>query len=166
MALRRKQIALLLASVTLLVGLGCDGMKEDPLADQQRETPKTVASSKAAKPCDPDAVPPDKPNLGAKRYVTIYGCVEDGFQPIELFTGARDQTTGEYGEHTEPSANTKVHYVVGYDKGHKVILDVKLQPSKTGSQHGMLYISDGPLNRKTLYISGSWRIKTSFTVAR
>lgn len=162
----RNWVVVCLAIFALVVGLGCDAMKHDPLADQERETPNTVQSSGVAKPCDPDEVPKDKPNLEQKRYVTIYGCVEDGFQPIELFVGARDITTGEYGEHNEPAAGTKVGYVVGYDSGHKVTLDITFKPSRPGSQQGLLYISDGPANRKTLYISGSWRVKTSFTVGR
>ena len=161
--LMRQTIIIVLAVFALLTGLACE--PEGPSKGDPFPAPAKTTAGKP-KQCDPNEVPPDKPNLDQKRYVTIYGCVEDGFQPIELFTGARDKTTGEYGEHNEPSANTKVHYVVGYDSGHKVVLDISFKPSKTGSQQGMLYISDGPANRKTLYISGSWKIKTSFNTAR
>jgi hypothetical protein len=159
----RNWIIIALAVFALLTGLACEPegpTKEDPFPAPAKTT--------AGKPleCDPSEVPPDKPNLGGKRYVTIYGCVEEGFEPIELLTSARDNTTGEYGEHNEPSASRKVQYVIGYDSDHHVTLHVELKPSRPGSRLGFLYISDGPANRKTLLIDGAWRALTDFTVAR
>lgn len=152
-----------LAVFALVTGLACGPdtpTKGDPMPD-----PVTTTAA-AGGACNIDRLPPDPPNLDHKRYVIVYGCVEDGFQPIELSTAARDNTTGEFGEHTEPSANAEVRYIIGYDTGHNVTLHVELKPSRPGSKKGFLYISDGEGNRKIVKIDKGWRALADFTVMR
>jgi hypothetical protein len=157
-----------LSAVILAPTLACDlgnTSKSDPFP-----APAVTAVASASVPvtgdCSLDRLPPDPPNLDNKRYIVVYGCVEDGFQPLELITAARDNTTGEFGEHTEPSAHTEVRYIIGYDTGHHVTLHVELKPSRTGSKKGFLYISDGEGNRKIVKIDKGWRALADFTARR
>lgn len=168
----RKWIVTVLAGVILIPTLACDWSKQQPTKDDPMPapvitaTPSTGPSAGANPVCSLDRLPKDPPDQGEHRYVIVYGCVEDGFQPLELMVAARDNTTGEFGEHTEPSANTEVSYLVGYPTSHNVTLHVELKPSKTKSKKGFLYISDGEGNRKIVQINGGWRALADFTVRR
>lgn len=163
----RRLIVGVLAAFILAPTLAC--LEPDmPTKDDPMPAPveKSAASKAQKSNCDRDRVPPDKPNLGKKRYVTIYGCVDEGFAPITLITSARDVTTGEFGEHEEPSGNTSVQYVVGYDSGHQIQMHVELKAVKPGSKNGFLYISDGPGNRIYIGIGEGYRAYTDFQPSR
>jgi hypothetical protein len=107
--------------------------------------------------CSPTRVPPDKPDLDGKRYITFYGCVEGKYAPIELNIFVSDETTGEKGSKNEPAAGNEVQYVIGYDTGHQVRYNAELKPTRPGSQQGFLYISDGKGSRHTYPINGGWK---------
>lgn len=142
---------------------GCDAPSWNP-NDQPRDTsaptPKgsvNVGSTGQVIFCSPTRVPPDKPDLDGKRYITFYGCVEGKYAPIELNIYVSDETTGEKGNHDEPAAGNEVQYVIGYDSGHQVRYNAELKPTRPGSQQGFLYISDGKGSRHTYPINGGWK---------
>jgi hypothetical protein len=149
----------------------CDAPNYNP-NDQAKHTPDPVATGTLAgghnEPieCTVARVPSDKPNLDKKRYVTIYGCAERKYGPLDLSIFVRDNTSGEVGSHDEPSAGPEVQYVIGYDAGHKVEINAELKPARPGSKQGFLYMSDGPANKKVQAIEGGWKAQITFKTAR
>lgn len=164
MRVRRITVAALLA-VAAASGIACEGDAPSPTGGRDYKDPGGKATD-SGKECDTNRVPAEKPNIGDKRYVTIYACVEQYFAPIEVSIHIRDNTTGEAHDQNEPVAGREFQVVVGYDKGHNVTMSIELKPARAGSPSGFLYVTDGPGNRHTSRIDRAWRAQYEFRSAR
>lgn len=149
---------------------GCDVPSYNP-NDQPKHQPEATGPAMTQGPnelieCTVARVPGDHPNLDTKRYVTFYGCAERKYCPLTLEFFVRDLTTGETVTHDEPASGPEVNYILGYDAGHDVEINVKLKPAKPGSKQGFVYATDGPANKKLQAIDGGWTAQFDFKTAR
>lgn len=174
--MNRRRITLITLAVAAAISLACEGegVGTQPGHDPQpnkantttavNPTNESARKGECAKMVDP-AVPP---NLGTKRYITIWTCLETAYGPYDVYYTAKDTATQATLAYTEEQVvgAEPFNRIIGYDTGQKVTIDIELKPSGKGSPNGYIIAKDGPANVKSARVNFGWKVRVVIDAAR
>lgn len=175
--MNRRKITLATLAIVAAVSIACEGEEgvgtgpgHDPqpnkanTATAVNPTNESARKSECATMVDP-AVPP---NLGQKRYITVWTCLETAYGPYTVTYHASDaagNTLASTEEHVVDAAKP-FNRIIGYDTGQKITLSIQIRPARPGSKLGYIIAKDGPANVKKGRIDGGFTIRIEINSAR